>query len=129
MSEVEDTTKLVKRGVIRQVVTKIPAREEIKEVEVDTLQEFLKEVELTERDLRVAVKAYKEDKVSQPSYKMDDVLKLIQDGKDKAEKFLSSDFKEKQITTRDVHVAEALIKSKKFRFLSKSNKVYTLERI
>lgn len=125
-----DSVKIIRRGITRQVVTKIPEQEVTEEIEVDTLQEFLKEMGLTEDQVRIACKEHKEDKVTQPTYKMDDLLKVIDEGKLRAQKYLTSDFKETKIVTSDMYAVSALIDSKKWQCVNKdSKKQYTLERI
>lgn len=125
-----DSVKIIRRGITRQVVTKIPEQEVTEEIEVDTLQEFLKEMGLTEDQVRIACKEHKEDKVTQPTYKMDDLLKVLDEGKLRAQKYLTSDFKETKIVTSDMYAVSALIDSKKWQCVNKdSKKQYTLERI
>lgn len=113
MDERKNVT-VVRRGVKREVVTQvIPEQKIVEEIEVDTLQEFLKEVELTEDDLRIAVKSYKDDKVTQPTYKMEDILKTIELGKENAQQYLEGSQKEFFIT--DPFIADTLSNSGKFR--------------
>ena len=54
---------IVRKGITKPVTTVIPEQIVTEEVEVDTLQEFLMEVGLNEEQLRIAVKAYKDEKV------------------------------------------------------------------
>lgn len=124
-----ESVKIIRRGITRPVTTVIPAQEVVTEVEVDTLKEFLQEMQLTEDQVKIACKAYRDDKVTQPTYKMDDILKLIEDGKDRAQKYLASDFKESKIVISDTYAVDALVNSTKWKCTGKSNGKYTLEKL
>lgn len=123
-----ESVQIIRRGIKRQITTTIPAQDVIEEVEVDTLQEFLKDVRLTEEQVRIACKAYSDDKVTQPTYKMEDLLKVIEAGKEKAKQYLSSNFKEATVTISDAHVVDALLQSKQWKCTSKAKGQYSLER-
>lgn len=123
-----ESVQIVRRGIKRQITTTIPAQEVVEEVEIDTLQEFLRELKLTEEQVRIACKAYSDDKVTQPTYNMDDLLKVIETGKEKAKQYLSSDFKETTFTISDAHVVDALLQSKQWKCTSKAKGQYSLER-
>lgn len=107
------------RFVKRTVVTEIPARREESFEEVDTLKEFLKEVELTEENVRSAIAAYKLDKVAQPTYKMDDVLKAINTGVEKAQAIDKGN--DNKVEVENVYTADALQKKFGWTTLGKFN--------
>ena len=121
---------IVRKGITKPVTTVIPEQVVTEEIEVDTLQEFLKEVNLNEDQLRIAVKAYKDEKITQPSYNMEDVLKKVDLGREKAEQILKNETGPKLELT-DSFVVDALIASNKWKCVTKlSNpKRYIVERI
>lgn len=120
---------IIRKGITKPVTTVIPEQIITEEVEVDTLKEFLGEVGLNEDQLRVAVKAYKDEKVTQPSFNMDDILKKVDLGKKKAEKLVDSP--ESRLELSDSFVVDALVASTKWKCTAKvSNpKRYIVERI
>lgn len=120
---------IVRKGITKPITTVIPEQIVTEEVEVDTLQEFLTEVELNEEQLRIAVKAYKDEKVTQPSFNMDDVLKKVDLGKKKADKLINSS--ESRLEVTDSFIVDALVASKKWICTTKlSNpKRYIVERV
>lgn len=118
---------VVRKGILRPVTTVIPEQVITEEVEVDTLQEFLNEIKLTKDQLLIAVKMYKDDKVTQPSYDMSDVIKKIEVGKQKAKSLIEST--EKRLEILDIYVSDALIASKKWKCTGKISKKYILERV
>ena len=126
-----ENVRIVRKGIVKKVVTTIPAQEIVEEVEVDTLKEFLQEVDLTKEDLLVAVKEYKEDKVTQPKYNMADLLRIQEEGKERAKRYLTPDFKESKIKVGDLYVADALVNSNKWVCIKKSSNPleYVLERV
>ena len=121
---------IVRKGITKPVTTVIPEQVVTEEIEVDTLQEFLKEVNLNEDQLRIAVKAYKDEKITQPSYNMEDVLKKVDLGREKVEQILKNETGPKLELT-DSFVVDALIASNKWKCVTKlSNpKRYIVERI
>ena len=121
---------IVLKGITKPVTTVIPEQVVTEEVEVDTLQEFLKEVDLNEEQLRIAVKAYKDEKITQPSYNMEDVLRKVDSGRKKAEQILKNETTSKLELT-DSFVVDALVASNKWKCVTKlSNpKRYIVERI
>ena len=109
---------IVRKGITKPVTTVIPEQVVTEEIEVDTLQEFLKEVNLNEDQLRIAVKAYKDEKITQPSYNMEDVLKKVDLGREKAEQILKNETGPKLELT-DSFVVDALIASNKWKCVTK----------
>ena len=120
---------IVRKGITKPVTTVIPEQIVTEEVEVDTLQEFLMEVGLNEEQLRIAVKAYKDEKVTQPSFNMDDVLRKVDIGKKKAEKLINS--LESRLEIADSFIVDALVASKKWKCTTKltNPKRYIVERV
>lgn len=120
---------IVRKGITKAVNTVIPEQIITKEVEVDTLQEFLLEVGLNEDQLRIAVKSYKDEKITQPSYNMEDVLSKIDSGKKKADKIINNT--ESRAEVADVYTSDAMIASKKWKCVGKSSNPsrYIMERI
>ena len=120
---------IVHKGITKPVTTVIPEQIVTEEVEVDTLQEFLMEVGLNEEQLRIAVKAYKDEKVTQPSFNMDDVLRKVDIGKKKAEKLINS--LESRLEIADSFIVDALVASKKWKCTTKltNPKRYIVERV
>ena len=121
---------IVRKGITKPVTTVIPEQVVTEEVEVDTLQEFLKEVDLNEEQLRIAVKAYKDEKITQPSYNMEDVLRKVDSGRKKADQILKNST-ESKLELEDSFVVDALIASNQWRCVTKlSNpKRYIVERV
>lgn len=125
----EKKINIVRKGITKTVEKVIPEQTITEEVEVDTLKEFLAEVGLNESQLRIAAKAYNDEKISQPSYNMDDILQKVKEGKAKAEKYSTST--DKKIEVTDGFIADALVASKNWKCTGKSlnPKKYILERI